>query len=353
MVQVPHPAPISGASYSAVELLPDNATVIMLDQRKLPTEVVYHELSTVSEVAIAIKDMWVRGAPAIGVAAAYGMVVAARKADSLQAWRSFGEQLTITRPTAVNLRWAVQRMLARVGPEWSANKDERIARAAAEARRIHTEDVAANERIGELAAKFVPDDALIITHCNAGALATGGFGTALGVVRAAHRAGKRVRVLADETRPWLQGARLTAWELQQDGIDVQIICDNNAAATLAREKVSLCVVGADRIAQSADVANKIGTYSLAIAAKWHGCPFIVAAPWSTVDLECPNGGAIPIEQRAATEVTHVGAAQLGPTGVSARNPAFDVTPAELITAIVTERGIAEPPNAESLKRLAP
>jgi methylthioribose-1-phosphate isomerase len=213
--------------------------------------------------------------------------------------------------------------------------------------------VAANQRIGELSAKFVPDDALIITHCNAGALATGGFGTALGVVRAAHRAGKRVRVLADETRPWLQGARLTAWELQQDGIDVEIICDNNAAATMAREKVSLCVVGADRIAKNADAANKIGTYSLAIAARWHGCPFLVAAPWSTVDLACPNGAAIPIEQRAATEVTHVGATQLGPTGVGARNPAFDVTPAELITAIITERGIAEPPNAESLKRLAP
>jgi methylthioribose-1-phosphate isomerase len=353
MTRVPHPAPISGANFSAVELMPDNATVLVLDQRRLPTEVKYYELHQGAEVATAIKDMWVRGAPAIGVAAAYGMVLAARKANSLQEWRGFGAQLVATRPTAVNLRWAVERMLRAVGEPWTSDRDNRVRRAADEARRIHMEDVAANKRIGELSAEFVPDDALIITHCNAGALATGGYGTALAVVRAAHQAGKRVRVLACETRPWLQGARLTAWELHQDGIDVEIICDNNAAATLAREKVSLCVVGADRIAKSGDVANKIGTYSLAIAAKYHGCPFFVAAPWSTVDLECPDGSAIPIEQRAQSEVTWIGGTQLGPEGVAARNPAFDVTPAALITALFTERGVAKPPNAETLSRLAP
>ncbi len=353
MQTVPHPAPISAAAYSAVELMPNDATVVLLDQRLLPNEVVYHQLHDVNEVAIAIKDMWVRGAPAIGVAAAYGMVLAARKADLLQELCDFGELLEATRPTAVNLRWAVQRMLHHADQHWALSRDQRVQLAAAEARRIHAEDVAANRRIGALSAEFVPDPAVIITHCNAGALATGGFGTALGVVRAAHQAGKRVRVLACETRPWLQGARLTAWELQQDGIDVEIICDNNAAATLARESVSLCVVGADRVAKSGDVANKIGTYSLAIAAKWHGCPFYVAAPWSTVDLDCEDGSAIPIELRNPSEVTRIGNVQMGPVGVNARNPAFDVTPASLITALITERGVARPLDALTLRHLAP
>ncbi len=280
------------------------------------------------------------------------MVLAAHEAKSLPEWRRLGEQLTATRPTAVNLRWAVERMLRHVGPAWSGNRAACIEQAADEARRIHTEDVAANRRMGALGAEYVPDSAIVITHCNAGALATGGFGTALGVVRAAHRAGKRVRVLACETRPWLQGARLTAWELQQDGIDVEIICDNNAAATLARGQVSLCVVGADRVARNGDVANKIGTYSLAIAAKWHGCPFFVAAPWSTVDLECAAGASIPIEERAATEVTHLAGVSIGPVGVGARNPAFDVTPAELVSAIITERGVVQPVSAENLDRVA-
>jgi methylthioribose-1-phosphate isomerase len=353
MAALKHPSPISGASYSAVELMPDNGRVELLDQRLLPREVVYYELRQVSEIATAIKDMWVRGAPAIGVAAAYGMVLAAHEARSLAEWRACGEQLTATRPTAVNLHWAVERMLHQVGPLWSDQRATRVERAAEEARRIHTEDVAANRRMGALGAEFVPDDAVIITHCNAGALATGGFGTALGVVRAAHRAGKSVSVLACETRPWLQGARLTAWELQQDGIDVRIICDNNAAATLARDRISLCIVGADRIARSGDVANKIGTYSLAIAAKWHGCPFFVAAPWSTVDLACVAGSAIPIEERDASEVTCIAGVPIGPEGVGARNPAFDVTPADLVSAIITERGVVQPVNAENLNKLAP
>lgn len=346
-----HPAPIAGANYSAVELMLDNERVELLDQRLLPREVTYHELRHVADIAKAIAEMWVRGAPAIGVAAAYGMVVAAHEAESLVEWRTFGEQLIATRPTAVNLRWAVERMLREISEVWPDSRATRIELAAAAARRIHSEDVAANRRLGALGAGLVPDSALIITHCNAGALATGGFGTALGVVRAAHQAGKRVRVLACETRPWLQGARLTAWELQQDGIDVQIICDNNAAATMARDNVSLCVVGADRIAKSGDVANKIGTYSLAIAARWHGCPFFVAAPWSTVDLACAAGSEIPIEQRATTEVTHLAGVPIGPPGVGARNPAFDVTPAELVSAIITERGVVQPVNAEGLSRL--
>jgi methylthioribose-1-phosphate isomerase len=333
--------------------MPGDEEVVLLDQRLLPNDVVYHRLHDVHEVATAIKDMWVRGAPAIGVAAAYGMVLAARKADSLQELCDFGEMLQATRPTAVNLRWAVQRMLHHADQHWADARDERVHLAATEARRVHTDDVAANRRIGELSAEFVPDPALIITHCNAGALATGGFGTALGVVRAAHQAGKRVRVLACETRPWLQGARLTAWELQQDGIDVEIICDNNAAATLAGEQVSLCVVGADRVAKSGDVANKIGTYALAIAAHWHRCPFYVAAPWSTVDLDCTDGSGIPIELRDPAEITRIGTVQVAPVGINARNPAFDVTPAALITALITERGVARPLDAATLSRLAP
>lgn len=350
--RVPHPHPISGATYSAVELLEDDATLVMLDQRLLPTEVVYHQLHTVEQVAISIKDMWVRGAPAIGVAAAYGMVVAAREAESPEQLRSLGERLKSTRPTAVNLKWAVDRMQSCLEQNWSSAATQRIHVAAAEARSIHQQDVAANRRMGELSLPFVPNDALIITHCNAGALATGGFGTALGVVRAAHQAGKRVRVLACETRPWLQGARLTAWELAEDGIDVQLICDNNAANTMSRNEVSLCVVGADRVARNGDVANKIGTFSLAIVARFHHCPLYVAAPWSTVDLECPNGAAIPIEQRPASEITHIKGTQLAPSGVAAQNPSFDVTPAALVAALFTERGVAHPLNETSLIQLS-
>ena len=347
----PHPAPLSGSVFSAVELMPNDAQLIVLDQRRLPNDVVYHTVTSVNEVATAIREMWVRGAPAIGVCAAYGMVVAARTAASLHELRGAGQLLEATRPTAVNLRWAVQRMLRHAERHWTAAQGDRVALLAAEARRIHTDDVAANRRIGALSAAFVPDPALIITHCNAGALATGGYGTALGVVRAAHQAGKRVRVLACETRPWLQGARLTAWELQQDGIEVEIICDNNAAATLAGGQVSLCMVGADRIASTGDVANKIGTYSLAIAANYHRVPFYVAAPWSTVDLGCPSGSAIPIEQRDPAEVTRIGTNQLGPTGVAARNPSFDVTPAALIAAVFTERGVVQPVGESQLRAL--
>ena len=352
MITVPHPEPISGASYSAVELMPENDSVVMLDQRLLPNDVVYHQLRTLDELAISIKDMWVRGAPAIGIAAAYGMVLAARKADSLSELRACAEALCATRPTAVNLRWAVERMLEHAERNWTSRVANRVEVLAQKAREIHTADVSANRHMGQLGAQFVPDEAVIMTLCNAGALATGGYGTALGVVRAAHEAGKRVRVLANETRPLLQGARLTAWELQQDGIFVEVIPDSSAASILASGEVSLCIVGADRIAKNGDAANKIGTYSLAINAHWHKRPFYVAAPFSTFDLETHEGSAIVIEQRDPNEVTTLGKQRLAPVGVGARNPAFDVTPAALITALITERGVASPPSVETVQWLA-
>ncbi len=351
MIAVPHPAPISGSSYSAVELLPDNDSVVMLDQRLLPNEVIYRRLRTLDEMALAIKDMWVRGAPAIGIAAAYGMVLAARAADSPPQLRAYGATLCATRPTAVNLRWAVERMLSRAETSWSVPASQRVATLAREAREIHAADVEANRRMGQYGAEFVPEQATIMTLCNAGALATGGFGTALGVVRAACQAGKRIQVLACETRPLLQGARLTAWELQQDGIPVEVIPDNSAASILAHGEVALCIVGADRVARNGDVANKIGTYALSIQAEWHHCPFYVAAPLSTVDLETRDGASITIEQRDMAEVVTLGGQRLAPEGVHARNPAFDVTPAAHITALITERGVAQPLDATTLHRL--
>jgi len=353
MGTLPHPQPLSGASYSAAELSLSNDEVLMLDQRLLPAQQVYLRLKTAAEVAAGIRDMVVRGAPAIGVSAAYGMVLAAHQARGrLQtALDEAAATLTAARPTAVNLRWAVEEMLefARsLGDTGSA------APALAErARTIHRQDVAANRAMGRLGAERVPEGATILTHCNAGALATGGYGTALGVVRAAHEAGKRIRVLADETRPYLQGARLTSWELQQDGIPVEVIADNAAGSILARGGIDLVVVGSDRIAANGDVANKIGTYSVACLARRHGRPFYVAAPWSTVDLRCPQGDQIPIEERDPSEITHVGRQRFVPEGVGARNPAFDVTPAELVTAIFTERGAIEPVGPEAVRKLAP
>lgn len=352
MIEIKHPAPISGASYSAVELMPDNATVIMLDQRRLPNEVVYHQLHTVVEMALAIKAMWVRGAPAIGIAAAYGMVLAAQKAISLDELRARADSMAIARPTAVNLRWAIDQMLVCARNNWSSNAVDRVERMASKARELHQADVAANRRMGKLGAEFVPEQAVIMTLCNAGALATGGYGTALGVVRAARDAGKQVHVLACETRPLLQGARLTAWELQQDGITVEVIPDNGAASILAKGEVSLCIVGADRVVKNGDAANKIGTYALAIQAHWHHCPFYVAAPFSTIDLETSRGSDITIEQRDENEVVTLAGQRLAPAGVGARNPAFDVTPAGLISALITERGIARPPSTETLQQLA-
>jgi len=357
-VKLAHPAPLSGASYSAVELMPGDREVELLDQRALPVVERYERLDRVEQVAEAIETLAVRGAPAIGIAAAYGLVLAAagESGDSAAFVAAMGraaDRLRATRPTAVNLAWALDRMAGVVREVASRSAGERVERLAAEARSIHREDVAACWAMGKIGAQRVPDEAVILTHCNAGALATGGCGTALGVVRAARAAGKKVRVVACETRPVLQGARLTAWELARDGFDVTLITDSMVAQLLRRGGVDLVVVGADRIARSADVANKIGTYGVACLAGLHGVPFYVAAPWSTVDLACPDGDAIPIEQRSAREVTGLAGSQVAPEGVRVDNPAFDVTPARLIRAIFTERGEVSPPSRETLAALAP
>jgi methylthioribose-1-phosphate isomerase len=333
--------------------------VVLLDQRRLPGEETSITCGTVPEVVAAIRDMVVRGAPAIGVTAAYGLVVAARAAigaepDALQErLHQAGRDLAASRPTAVNLAWAVRRVLAAADEAFEKQADAAAiaARVEQEARAIHEEDIAANRSMGRHGAVFIPDGARVLTHCNAGALATAGYGTALGLVRAAVEDGKAVNVLADETRPFLQGARLTAWELQRDGIPVSVIADSMAGALMSRGEIDLVVVGADRVAINGDVANKIGTYSLAVLARRHGIPFYVAAPLSTIDPDCPNGEAIPIEERSVEEVTHFAGQPVAPAGVGARHPAFDVTPAELVTAIVTEAGIARPPLRHSLPAL--
>ncbi len=333
--------------------------VALLDQRLLPHQETWIELDSPEAVATAITDMVVRGAPAIGVAAGFGMALAARAARGLdeQGFRArldgAAATLTAARPTAVNLAWAVERVRDAVHRafEDGASVAEAADRAEREAIAIKEEDIAGNRAMGRHGSMLVPDGARVLTHCNAGALATGGYGTALGVVRAAVEEGKKVSVIADETRPYLQGSRLTAWELQKDGIPVTVIADNMAGSLLARGEVDLVVVGADRIARNGDVANKIGTYPLAVLARRHGVPFYVAAPLSTFDAACPSGDAIPIEERSADEVTHLGGIRLVPEGVSARHPAFDVTPAAFVTAIVTEAGIVRPPFASGIARL--
>jgi len=339
--------PLSGADWFAVEHDPETAEVVMLDQRLLPSKVVYHRYRKADEVADAIRSMVVRGAPAIGISAAYALALVAReeKGDAkmfLVANGVAGRVLSSTRPTAVNLSWAIARMSRKAGEVAERSPDERYLGMLAEAEAIHREDVAACRRMGALGAEDVPDGAVILTHCNAGALATGGYGTALGVIRSAHEQGKDIRVLADETRPYLQGARLTAWELHRDGIPVEVITDGMAGHFLQRGEVQFVVVGSDRIAASSDVANKIGTYSIAVLANRHEVPFTVAAPWSTVDLRTPTGADIPIEERSREEVVEVGDLRLVPEGVPCRHPAFDVTPASLIDAIYTERGVIRP-----------
>jgi methylthioribose-1-phosphate isomerase len=334
-----------------VELLPSDDVVVLLDQRQLPGEEIYLKLSSLAEVARAIREMVVRGAPAIGITGAYAMVLAAR--DPGQDLEGAASLLISTRPTAINLAWAVKRMLQRARPLEGGSRSSLVEALASEARTIHREDVASCRRMGALGADRIFDGATVLTHCNAGALATGGYGTALGVVRAAHSQGKRVRVLADETRPYWQGARLTAWELARDGIPVEVITDNSAAHFFSLGAIDLAIVGADRIARNGDVANKIGTYGVACLCQLHQRPLYVAAPWSTVDEACPQGSDIPIEQRPAREVTHSGETVLVPAGVGVRNPAFDVTPARLVQAIFTERGVIEPVGPEQLAALSP
>jgi len=333
--------------------------VVMVDQRKLPAREVYVTCRTATEVARAIKTMVIRGAPAIGVCAAMGIALGMSRSKAsgtkqfTTEFQKTCDQMAATRPTAVNLFWAIARMQRVFAEAAQAGQsvDELKARLVAEAQAIHDEDVASCRAIGAFGADLVPGTATILTHCNAGALATAGYGTALGVIRGAVEQGKTVAVLADETRPFLQGARLTAWELVRDGIPTTVITDNMAGTIMRGSRVDLVVVGADRIAANGDVANKVGTYSVAVLAREHGIPFYVAAPISTIDLATPDGSGIPIEERPSREVTHVGTSQLTPAGAQIRNPAFDVTPARLVTAIITERGVARPPYADSLAAL--
>ena len=332
--------------------------VRFIDQTKLPTEEVYVTCGTYEEVADAIRTMIVRGAPAIGVAAAMGVALGVRDADAdhVSELRRDFEQIcdTIaeTRPTAVNLFWAIQRMR----DKFEAVSELPVAQIkqtlVTEAQRMYLEDIANNEAMGRYGAVLLPSDGTVLTHCNAGALATCGYGTALGVIRAAVESGKKIQVYADETRPFLQGARLTAWELVKDNIPTTLISDNMAGAMMRQGKIAAVIVGADRIAANGDVANKIGTYTVAVLAKEHGIPFYVAAPWATVDMETPDGSKIPIEQRSSREVTHFAGKQIAPNGVKVENPAFDVTPNKYVTAIITERGVAKAPYTESLKELA-
>ncbi|MBT0665173.1 S-methyl-5-thioribose-1-phosphate isomerase [Geobacter pelophilus] len=332
--------------------------VVMIDQTKLPTEEVYNEYSDFQGVAEAIRGMIIRGAPAIGVAAAMGVALGARDiiADTHESFfrqlSNVCDVLARTRPTAVNLFWAIERM-KRVA-EANRDKDINSIRAIlkAEAIAVEAEDLQICKAIGANGAALIKDGATVLTHCNAGGLATAGYGTALGVIRAAHESGKKIKVIADETRPWLQGARLTAWELMKDNIPVTLISDNMAGWLMQNGEIDCCVVGADRIAANGDTANKIGTYSVAVLAKEHRIPFYVAAPISTLDLSLDSGAKIPIEERTITEVTQIKGIQIAPEGVKVRNPAFDVTPARYVTAIITEKGVAHGDYLESLSALA-
>ena len=329
--------------------------VVMIDQTRLPLAEEYVTCRTYEEVATAIRDMIIRGAPAIGVAAAMGValgVLHASERDLDQQVETICGALAGTRPTAVNLFWAIDRMKRLYASLRGRPIAEIRRRLIEEALAVRDEDIAINRAIGRNGAPLVPDHKTVLTHCNAGALATAGYGTALGVVRAARESGKEVDVFAGETRPFLQGARLTVWELQQDGIPTTLITDSMAGHFLKSGRIGCVVVGADRIAANGDVANKVGTYSLAVLAKENNVPFFVAAPVSTLDLALASGAGIPIEQRAASEVTHVFGHPVAPEGTAVQNPAFDVTPSRYVTAIITEKGVARAPYEESLKKLA-
>jgi methylthioribose-1-phosphate isomerase len=345
---------------NALRVSPDNAALwhdyrlYLLDQRYLPQRAEFICLERAADTARAIRDMVVRGAPAIGVTAAYGVVLAARDAyaRSGAGWRGTIELdlalLAASRPTAVNLSWAIKRMSQRMD---TLGKEDPVPALLDEALAIHAEDREANRAMGELGAALIRDRTDVITHCNAGALATGGYGTALGVIRSAFAAGRIGRVYADETRPWMQGSRLTAWELAHSGIPVTIQTDGSAASLMATGRIGWVIVGSDRIAANGDVANKIGTYALAVLARYHGVKFMVAAPTSTVDMCVGSGEDIPIEERDPAEVLACGGRRLGPEGVTARNPVFDVTPASLVDVIVTERGLVENPTPDKIRAL--
>lgn len=332
--------------------------VRFIDQTKLPTEEVYLLCKTHQEVADAIRNMVVRGAPAIGVAAAMGIALGARdsKAKGLASFRKEFDEICetqrVTRPTAMNLFWAIQRMREKLETLAHLPLPQIRDGLVKEAQAVYLEDIAANQAMGKNGAVLLPASGGVLTHCNAGALATAGYGTALGVIRAAVESGKKISVYADETRPFLQGSRLTAWELMHDGIPTTLISDNMAGHMMKLGKIQAVVVGADRIAANGDTANKIGTYTVAILAKEHGIPFYVAAPWSTVDMKTKHGDDIPIEERSSREVTHIHGKAIAPNGVTVAHPAFDVTPHKYITAIITERGVAKAPFENSLSELS-
>ena len=325
-----------------------DGAAVMIDQTRLPLEEKYVVCKTYEETATAIKDMIIRGAPAIGVAAAMGVALGVLQDAPFE---TVCDTLAATRPTAVNLFWAIDRMKRLYASLAGQSKQTVKNRMMEEALLIREEDIAICRAMGKHGAPLVPAGKTVLTHCNAGALATAGYGTALGVIRAAIESGKKIDVFADETRPFLQGARLTVWELQQDDIPTTLITDNMAGHFLQSGRIGCVVVGADRIAANGDVANKVGTYSVAVLAKENSVPFYVAAPISTLDLTLPSGDQIPIEQRAASEVTHVFGTQVAPAGTAVENPAFDVTPSRYVSAIITERGVARPPYEESLRKL--
>jgi methylthioribose-1-phosphate isomerase len=338
-----------------------DGTVVLIDQRRLPLEEVYVSCHTWEELAARIRDMTVRGAPALGVAAAMGMVLAGRAAlrdhaDDAESFRAAlqhaSKGLFDTRPTAYNLPWALREM-ERVWAAGGLDPEQTVAAMERRAMEIFEQDLAACRAIGEYGADLIKGERpVILTHCNAGALATAGYGTALGVVRSVHARNPKLHVLVDETRPLLQGARLTAWELMREGISCELITDNMAGWFMRQGAVTHVVVGADRITANGDFANKVGTYTVSVLAREHGIPFFAAAPFSTVDLSLPDGGAIPIEERDESEVTGFGGVRWAPVGIKVRNPAFDVTPGAHVTAIITERGVAYPPFERSLAALA-
>jgi len=334
-----------------------NNMVVMIDQRLLPNEEVYRTYMDFLDVAEAIREMVIRGAPAIGVAAAMGIALGAidikskERKEFVKQFNHICNVMAHTRPTAVNLFWAIDRMKRIVKENPKLGADELKERLVEEAKRIYEEDIEINRQMGRHGSKLIKNRATVLTHCNAGALATAGYGTALGVIRAAIEEGKKIKVFADETRPFLQGSRLTAWELMKDGIDTTLITDNMSGYIMKKGLIDAVIVGADRIAANGDVANKIGTYSVAVLAKEHKIPFYVAAPISTIDLKIKSGDSIPIEERDIREVTHIKNIPIAPNAVKVKNPAFDVTPNRLVTAIITEKGIARKPFGKNISRL--